>query len=108
MLLANFSAALCAVAIIGAGLWAYSATPGGRTWPMQWGITGAVNWRAPRPAALTLSLLVSISVIAFVAYAANAKEWPALLVIVSLFQVAAFCGYFLAVVRDHRNAATEY
>jgi hypothetical protein len=108
MLLANLAAAVCAIAIIGAGLWAYSATPAGRTWPMQWGLSGGVNWRAPRPAALTLSLLVSISVIAFVAYAANAKERPALLVIVSLVQVAAFCGYFLAVVRDLRNAATEY
>ena len=105
MLLANLSAALCALAIIGAGLWAYSATPDGRSWPMQWGVRGSVNWRAPRIAALTLALVVPVFALALVAYAANHTERPGLLIVVSLVQLAAFGGYFLAVVRDTRRAA---
>jgi hypothetical protein len=102
MLLANFAAALCALAIVAAGIWAYSATPAGRSWPMQWGITGSVNWRAPRAAALSLALVVPVFALAFVAFAANHAERPALLVIVSLVQLAAFGGYFIGVVRDLR------
>jgi len=40
--------------------WAFTQTPDGARLPMQWGIRGAVNWRAPRVIALLFAPVLAI------------------------------------------------
>lgn len=100
MLIANITAAVCAFAIAGGGLWAYGATPAEGSWPMQWGITGDVNWRAPRIAALAFTYVIGAFVLGVTALAANGRNQPFLLIVTSLVSALVFVLYYAAVVRD--------
>ncbi|MEZ5959763.1 MAG: hypothetical protein R3C30_04965 [Hyphomonadaceae bacterium] len=40
--------------------WAFTQTPEGARLPMQWGIRGDVNWRAPRAVALLFSPVLAV------------------------------------------------
>ncbi|MBN8605697.1 MAG: hypothetical protein J0L81_02160 [Caulobacterales bacterium] len=47
-----------------ASAFAYAQTPPGAQFPMQWGLTGRVGWRAPRALAVLFSPLLAIAILA--------------------------------------------
>lgn len=106
MLIANLVAAACATLMVAVAAWAIVAVPRHARWPMQWGASGKVNWRASRAVALAMSLGVSVFVLGFAAWSANATEQPGMLMTVSLISAIVVCGYLIAAVRDIRSGPT--
>ena len=102
MLLANLVAAASAILMAGFAAWAIRATSRDARWPMQWSVSGDVNWRASRTVALLMSVGTAGGVLALVAWSANATHRPGMLMAVSLVSAAVVCGYLIAAVRDLR------
>lgn len=57
--------------IIVLACWANRRFRSERRIPMQWGITGAVNWSAPRPVALAFMPILAMGVLGFQVYMAS-------------------------------------
>lgn len=53
--------------------WAFTQTPDGARLPMQWGIRGDVNWRAPRAIALLFAPVLAIITLGFLFALAGAR-----------------------------------
>ncbi|MGD9968518.1 MAG: hypothetical protein AB7T59_18520 [Hyphomonadaceae bacterium] len=51
--------------------WAFTQTPDNARFPMQWGIRGDVNWRAPRAIALLFSPILAAAVIGLIFWLAG-------------------------------------
>ncbi|MGD9982337.1 MAG: hypothetical protein AB7H66_09705 [Hyphomonadaceae bacterium] len=65
--------ALVALMFVASG-WALTQTPDGARFPMQWGIRGDVNWRAPRAVALLFNPTLAILVIAMTFWFAGPQD----------------------------------
>ncbi len=87
-----------------AGTIAFFKSEPGSQWPMQWNYKGAVNWRAPRTAALIISLLFPAFVLAIVAFASNQTREALPLVAASLILGGVNVAFYAAVLRDQRSS----
>jgi hypothetical protein len=54
--------------------WAFTQTPDSARLPMQWGIRGDVNWRAPRAVALLFSPVLAILVLSLMLWLAGPQS----------------------------------
>ncbi|WP_139247747.1 hypothetical protein [Hyphomicrobium sp. CS1GBMeth3] len=80
-----------------------SNTPGDAQWPMQWSLSGKVNWRASRNTALALTAGSVSIILLIVAIAVNSTNQPTPLIVVALIDAIIIPAYFVAGVLDLRT-----